>query len=252
MQDLLQTFERPLRLPTQTAEPNRVSTDGHAWSATSLARQPRKEPPSIGNAPRHLHGKASPRSPRSAPPICAPSWRRRPSTARRHRASPARSPPCAASFASVWSPTTPSTIPHTSCGPQRSAKPCQTCSTGPSSRVYWTHGEGTGMDAPARRQDRARPSPARPVRLRRAAPLRAVRAGLRRRGPRAAAVACAAWQDGKERVVPIHPGLVPLFIAYAAQRPETASQALFLGVHGRRLFPATLAARFAATSLRLA
>jgi site-specific recombinase XerD len=35
--------------------------------------------------------------------------------------------------------------------------------------------------------------------------------------------------------VPIHPGLVPLFIAYAAVRQESDDPALFLGVHGRRL-----------------
>ena len=42
-------------------------------------------------------------------------------------------------------------------------------------------------------------------------------------------------KGGRQRVVPIHPGLVPLFDAWAASRPATAEHALFLGVHGRRL-----------------
>lgn len=46
-------------------------------------------------------------------------------------------------------------------------------------------------------------------------------------------------KGGRQRVVPIHPGLVPLFIAYPAQRPDTASPALFLGVHGKRLSTTT-------------
>lgn len=40
-------------------------------------------------------------------------------------------------------------------------------------------------------------------------------------------------KGGHERVVPIHPGLVPLFLAYAAVRPNTHDEALFLGVHGK-------------------
>lgn len=42
-------------------------------------------------------------------------------------------------------------------------------------------------------------------------------------------------KGGRQRTVPIHPGLVPLFIAYAAVRAETAEPALFLGVYGKRL-----------------
>lgn len=42
-------------------------------------------------------------------------------------------------------------------------------------------------------------------------------------------------KGGRDRVVPIHPGLVPLFIAYAAARQDSDDPALFLGVHGRRL-----------------
>jgi site-specific recombinase XerD len=42
-------------------------------------------------------------------------------------------------------------------------------------------------------------------------------------------------KGGRQRVVPIHPGLVPLFVIYIAVRPESSDPALFLGVHGRRL-----------------
>jgi site-specific recombinase XerD len=51
-------------------------------------------------------------------------------------------------------------------------------------------------------------------------------------------------KGGRQRVVPIHPGLVPLFLAYAATRPETGEQALFLGVHGARLTPSNMALTF--------
>jgi site-specific recombinase XerD len=51
-------------------------------------------------------------------------------------------------------------------------------------------------------------------------------------------------KGGRERVVPIHPGLLPLFIAYAATRPQTSDPALFLGVHGRRLTPSIMALTF--------
>jgi site-specific recombinase XerD len=51
-------------------------------------------------------------------------------------------------------------------------------------------------------------------------------------------------KGGRQRTVPIHPGLAPLFIAYALVRPQTAEQALFLGVHGRRLTPANMALTF--------
>jgi integrase/recombinase XerC len=51
-------------------------------------------------------------------------------------------------------------------------------------------------------------------------------------------------KGGRQRVVPIHPGLVPLFIAYAAARPTTRDAALFLGVHGRRLTPSIMAVTF--------
>jgi site-specific recombinase XerD len=51
-------------------------------------------------------------------------------------------------------------------------------------------------------------------------------------------------KGGRQRVIPIHPGLVPLFIAYAAARPDTRDPALFLGVHGKRLTPTLMALTF--------
>ena len=48
-------------------------------------------------------------------------------------------------------------------------------------------------------------------------------------------------KGGRQRVVPIHPGLIPLFAAYSDARPLSADPALFLGVHGRRLTAATMA-----------
>lgn len=58
-------------------------------------------------------------------------------------------------------------------------------------------------------------------------------------------------KGGHERVVPVHPGLVPLFRAYLAVRPQSNDPALFLGVHGRRLTAGILAItfrRYAATA----
>jgi site-specific recombinase XerD len=51
-------------------------------------------------------------------------------------------------------------------------------------------------------------------------------------------------KGGRQRVVPIHPGLEPLFLAYAATRPPTVDPALFLGVYGRRLTPSIMALTF--------
>ncbi|HEV7942469.1 MAG TPA: tyrosine-type recombinase/integrase [Solirubrobacteraceae bacterium] len=51
-------------------------------------------------------------------------------------------------------------------------------------------------------------------------------------------------KGGKERVVPIHPGLLPLFFAYAAVRPATPETALLLGVMGKRLRESVLAITF--------
>jgi integrase/recombinase XerC len=51
-------------------------------------------------------------------------------------------------------------------------------------------------------------------------------------------------KGGRQRVVPIHPGLVPLFLAYARTRTAGDDPALFLGVLGRRLSPTILAGTF--------
>ncbi len=51
-------------------------------------------------------------------------------------------------------------------------------------------------------------------------------------------------KGGRQRVIPIHPGLVPLFEAYLKVRPESLDQALFLGVLGRRLTANILAQTF--------
>jgi site-specific recombinase XerD len=51
-------------------------------------------------------------------------------------------------------------------------------------------------------------------------------------------------KGGHQRVVPIHPGLVPLFVAYIQVRPASNDDALFLGVLGRRLSPNILAQTF--------
>ncbi len=51
-------------------------------------------------------------------------------------------------------------------------------------------------------------------------------------------------KGGHQRVVPIHPGLVPLFAAYLATREPSDDPALFTGVHGRRLSPTTLSETF--------
>jgi site-specific recombinase XerD len=51
-------------------------------------------------------------------------------------------------------------------------------------------------------------------------------------------------KGGRQRVVPIHCGLVPLLIAYAATRPPMGDPALFVGVLGRRLSPTILTATF--------
>jgi site-specific recombinase XerD len=51
-------------------------------------------------------------------------------------------------------------------------------------------------------------------------------------------------KGGRQRVVPIHPGLVPLLIAYAATRTPLGDPALFVGVLGRRLSPTILTATF--------
>jgi site-specific recombinase XerD len=51
-------------------------------------------------------------------------------------------------------------------------------------------------------------------------------------------------KGGGQRVLPIHPGLVPLFLAYRATRTPLDDPALFVGVLGDRLSPTILANTF--------
>jgi site-specific recombinase XerD len=51
-------------------------------------------------------------------------------------------------------------------------------------------------------------------------------------------------KGGRQRVLPIHPGLVPLIEAHIKTRPGGPDQALFLGVLGRRLTANILAQTF--------
>lgn len=51
-------------------------------------------------------------------------------------------------------------------------------------------------------------------------------------------------KGGRQRVVPIHPGLIPLFVAYLQVRPKANDDALFLGVLGKRLSANILAQTF--------
>jgi len=51
-------------------------------------------------------------------------------------------------------------------------------------------------------------------------------------------------KGGRQRVVPIHPELVPLFVEYAATRDAAGERAVFVGVQGKRLSPTILTATF--------
>jgi site-specific recombinase XerD len=51
-------------------------------------------------------------------------------------------------------------------------------------------------------------------------------------------------KGGRQRTVPIHPGLVPLFLAYHATRTPLQDPAVFVGVLGRRLSPTILTRTF--------
>ncbi len=51
-------------------------------------------------------------------------------------------------------------------------------------------------------------------------------------------------KGGRQRVLPIHPGLVPLFVAYLSTRTPLDDPALFVGVLGNRLSPTILANTF--------
>jgi integrase/recombinase XerC len=51
-------------------------------------------------------------------------------------------------------------------------------------------------------------------------------------------------KGGRQRVVPIHPALVPLFVDYLATRMPLSEPALFVGVQGRRLSQTILSQTF--------
>jgi site-specific recombinase XerD len=51
-------------------------------------------------------------------------------------------------------------------------------------------------------------------------------------------------KGGRQRVVPIHPALVPLFVDYLAVRGPDTEPALFVGVQGRRLSPTIMTQTF--------
>ncbi len=51
-------------------------------------------------------------------------------------------------------------------------------------------------------------------------------------------------KGGRQRVVPLHPALIPLFVDYLAVRSPLTDPALFTGVHGRRLSQTIMAATF--------
>ena len=63
--------------------------------------------------------------------------------------------------------------------------------------------------------------------------------------PRSAPPTCVRKaKGGRQRVLPLHPGLVPLLLAYRATRAPRDDPALFVGVLGKRLSPTILAATF--------
>jgi site-specific recombinase XerD len=51
-------------------------------------------------------------------------------------------------------------------------------------------------------------------------------------------------KGGRQRVVPIHPALVALFVDYLATRLPLTERALFTGVHGKRLSETIMAMTF--------
>jgi site-specific recombinase XerD len=51
-------------------------------------------------------------------------------------------------------------------------------------------------------------------------------------------------KGGRQRVVPLHPALIPLFVEYLAIRSPLIEPALFVGVQGRRLSVTIMAATF--------
>lgn len=51
-------------------------------------------------------------------------------------------------------------------------------------------------------------------------------------------------KGGRQRVVPLHPALIPLFVEYLAVRSPVIEPALFVGVQGRRLSVTIMSATF--------
>jgi site-specific recombinase XerD len=51
-------------------------------------------------------------------------------------------------------------------------------------------------------------------------------------------------KGGRHRAIPIHPGLIPLFLAYHATRTPLENPAVFIGVQGNRLSPTVLTRTF--------
>lgn len=126
--------------------------------------------------------------------------------------------------------------PPSPCARRRSARRCRTCSTAASSRACSRRPSATTS---GRRHFRGKRE-----RDRLLLSLFAY-AGLRR-----SELLGLDWDDvdlerralhvrrakgGRERVVPIHPALVPLFLDYLALRSSDSEPALFVGVQGRRL-----------------
>ena len=109
------------------------------------------------------------------------------------------------------------------------------------SRLLDMPGKGRRVEAPPRRGGRARPSAAGAVRLQRPTPLGAAGVNCDDVDLDRRLIRVRRAKGGRERVVPIHPGLIPLFLAHAAARPNTDDPALFLGVHGKRLTPTLMA-----------
>jgi integrase/recombinase XerD len=59
-------------------------------------------------------------------------------------------------------------------------------------------------------------------------------------------------KGGRQRVVPIHPALEPLFLEYLRVRAGDPEPALFVGVQGRRLSPTIMVQTFLALRARAA
>ena len=102
-------------------------------------------------------------------------------------------------------------------------------------RLLAQPGARRDLGASLPRQARARPAAARADGLRRPAPQRALGldwddVDLSRRLLRVRKA-----KGGRQRTIPIHPALAPLFAEYYATRVPLTEQALFVGVQGNRL-----------------